>query len=176
MINIDSEFKRFVLLDWVESPGGGYSKIISLGDELLCILNSKFKYQMILLDINDMVSYDISIFNPKIIHDGFGIAGFPNGFDFIIYGGFQMSGFRVADINKEGIFYHLSFGLTQANERLSPLSMIIVTTAGVLLIMMISITFIYWSRIKTRQNGVQRFGNLHKIREIEAGVYNPDKV
>jgi hypothetical protein len=109
MIDFSSDNPDFMLIDWITTPGG-FSKILKLSDELLCIMNPNFENQMKMLDMKQMRSYDVAVQDlpEDLVRTGFGIAG-KNGADFIIYGGFQQKHNGIEKLSSLNILYQLSF-------------------------------------------------------------------
>jgi hypothetical protein len=99
----------FVNIEW-NSGGGGWSKILSLGGEVLCVLCPNMDSQMMLINFKEMKSYPLEIKNPieRMERTAFGISGI-GGKNFIIIGGFNQFNNEVKDISPILMVYQLSF-------------------------------------------------------------------
>lgn len=98
VFDIYSEVHDFTFLNW-NMAVPRYTKIISLGGELLCVFNRNFKTQMILLDIEGLTSYPLNVIgqNSDILREGFGLAPI-NETTYLVYGGFNSGNERIQDL------------------------------------------------------------------------------
>jgi hypothetical protein len=139
----------FTLVEWNVS-GGGWSRIISLGRSLICVLNPNMEEQMVLLELSEMVSYPVVTENmpENLRRTGFGIAAL-NATDFFILGGYHQQGDLINSINPTALFYHLKFGNTIVKEVSSNEVIVVqkvedVVVIGPLVSVVIAILFIYY--------------------------------
>jgi hypothetical protein len=131
----------FLLVNWIDTEGG-MSKILSLGNETVCIINTSFETQMIILDLAELISYNVHVqgITDGLLRTGFGIAAF-NERDFIIYGGYNEYGGLVKDIGTFDIFVQLSFSTSDfSGENSSSADVPII--ASVLSLLMIAALFL----------------------------------
>jgi hypothetical protein len=90
-LTISEKQPDFQLVVWSGTTVAGFSRILSLGDENICILNQNIKNQMIVLDTRDFI---VKNFDPanidKVEHSGrigFGAVSLSNS-TMIVIGGF----------------------------------------------------------------------------------------
>jgi hypothetical protein len=65
LMDLSLEKLDFVLLKWIEYPGG-ISKIVLIEKELLCVFNGNFPNQMIMLDVQKMSSYEMILLPSRL--------------------------------------------------------------------------------------------------------------
>jgi hypothetical protein len=63
IVDLTLKSPSFLSVQWDIEGSGGYSRIISLEGEVLCILNANFQNAVIVLDIGLMQSFPLSISN-----------------------------------------------------------------------------------------------------------------
>jgi hypothetical protein len=143
IVNMTVPVLDFMLVEWMSSEMGGYSKIISLDGDLLVVINRNFENGMKLLDINRMESYAIKSKNvpDNFFRTSFGIAG--NGTHFMLYGGYdQINGISQPAVSD--LIYQISFSVTDVtatNENLIQLesSTVISIVCGIVVIVVIGL-------------------------------------
>jgi hypothetical protein len=129
LLNLNAKVPNFLSLDWIDTEGG-FSRIISLGEEMVCVLNPFLKTQMVVINLEKMISYDVtsSGFPQSFIKTGFGVVG--SGANFIIYGGFDLSDGFIKDISQSQILVKLTF-LTSSVHSSSESSQTTTSSIGV---------------------------------------------
>jgi hypothetical protein len=151
--DLSSPTPDFSLINWA-SNGGGYSKILRLEGELLCILNPSMPNQMVAINMEKMVSYSLKVFAPieNMQRTGFGIVAI-NGTDFIIIGGYnEHSGSQ--EISPYYMIYQLSFQNTGAENSLETVvfSDSIIGVLVAMIILLVIIGFFFKKRFASLQN------------------------
>lgn len=168
--------KDFMLINWIDTDSG-ISKIISLGGELLCILNPYFDTQMVLINLDEMISYNIIVHGmpEKLNRTAFGIVG-GQGNDFIVYGGFNEYGGIIKDINVLDILVQLSFSISTDMESQSANSPVILATSiGLLSILIFALLykiFVVRKRKNTGHPTIQSGVNSVYINDPEKALQN----
>jgi len=122
IMDLSLESPEFNYVNWIESRGG-YSKIISLGNETLCILNEYFKNEMVIIDFDKLTSFDLQTVNKpeQVTRTAFGIVG--NSSNFIIYGGVNHINSKISQITEINLVFQISFGFSAIPQGFEELGM-----------------------------------------------------
>jgi hypothetical protein len=168
IFNLSDANPSFQLASWKSSDKGGISRIISLGNETICIFNSNFEKQMRILDLHSMTSYDPYIENAPInlVRTAFGIAG--TGKDFIIYGGYDESKGEVNALTPFNILYQLTFSDKTRESELNTIgqaSLDIIVTIIVVAAVMILFSIYFYVRYKNKLFDKEKQLKKEKMKE-----------
>lgn len=118
IFNLSNPQPTFEIVKWLSGDIGGFSKILSLGNETVCIMNVYFENQMRILDFNEMSSYEVFIENApqRSVRTAFGIAG-ANDNNFIIYGGFDPTDNKISSLTPFNILFQLTFSTKNHKDK-----------------------------------------------------------
>jgi hypothetical protein len=179
-------FPDFVLIKWISSPGG-FSKIISLGGEIICILNAAFINQMKIIDFDIMSSYEIHVSGipAGVTRTGFGIVQ-ANSTEFILYGGYDESGPNPKYISPFNILYQISFSKTYKIDTLRVQShafdstlitgIVVGIVSGIIIIVFVGFTYKKWKK-EYNVHKIERAERLMKeLEEANIALENSKKV
>jgi hypothetical protein len=111
IFNISREQTGFEFVNFYFPSKGGFSKLIPLGDERLCLFNTYLNDKLIILNFEEMKSYPIRI-SPNaeslINRTAFGITAL-NETSFLIFGGYDQSNSSVNSLEKKDFLRILTF-------------------------------------------------------------------
>jgi tRNA A-37 threonylcarbamoyl transferase component Bud32 len=150
ILYLNADTPDFLLVNWIDTEGG-MSKILSLGNETVCIINTSFETQMIILDLAEIISYNVHVQGKTdgLFRTSYGIAAF-NERDFIIYGGYNEYGGLIKDIGTFDILVQLSFSTRDlSNENNSIVNAAIITSV-VLILVVVGILLIFLKKRKSK--------------------------
>jgi hypothetical protein len=175
------ESPNFGLVNWIPTVGG-FSRIVSLGGELICIMNANFDNGMKMIDIGNLISYDVVVSGipANLIRNGFGVAG-RNNTDFIIYGGYNQID-SISELSPFNILYQLSFSNTDLTEKFvegAPISLSSEGTVGMIFaivgILLVGVLVVFYQR-KIKDDKIKvREDRLEKMKEINVALENSKK-
>jgi hypothetical protein len=178
LLNLNDTLVNFISFDWIDTEGG-YSKIVSLGDEVVAIFNPFFETQVIIIDFEKMISYDVQTigFPEALIRSGFGVAG-NNAKDFILYGGYNIYEGKVKDINNFDILAQITFLNMEFNESQNYTVPLIVGTTVISLVGIVLATYYlnrYRRRIKVSESYILEQRRMEYALEVEEALENSKK-
>jgi hypothetical protein len=173
LLNLNETGSDFSLVKWIDSPGG-YSKIVSLGGETLCILNPSFESQMIIIDLEEMISYKVMAdgMPEQLKRTAFGIAG-SNGRDFIIYGGYNEYDGLVKDISQFDLLVQISFSIGDVPDALNYGTIVGGVVSGILVI--VSLFLLYYRIGKRKKIPISTATSLNYLTESSEALENSRK-
>lgn len=90
-------FQEFILAE----GGAGYSKIVSLGGEIICLLNDLLPNKMILINVDQLLTSPMKILNAPVTNrTAFAVASL-NETAFVLMGGYSTDGDLVQELDKD---------------------------------------------------------------------------
>jgi hypothetical protein len=173
-------YPDFFLLKW-DVEIGGFSKIILLQDEIVCVLNTGFPNQMRIINFDLMESYDIYVTGipSGLLRTGYGIVK-ANGTDFIIYGGYDESGVTPKFISPFNVLFHLSFSSSSevSNNEMSSLDSVTVTgiVVSIIVSLLLLMIFVFTYRKWIIEYEIHKKRRRIELEEINVALENSKKV
>jgi hypothetical protein len=64
-LRLNDPVPDFRMIEWGTQQGSGFSRVVALGGEIVCLLKSKLKDQMTVLDMEQLVVYQVDNDNPE---------------------------------------------------------------------------------------------------------------
>jgi hypothetical protein len=165
ILNLLTKNSDFQLAEWAYKSGG-YSKVISLGNELLAVINSNFSEYVVLLEVQNMYSYSINVINGEAFDRRVAYSiGNINSMNFIVAGGFIQSSENIFELDRQKQFYMMIFSEsspTSLQVTSGSTNLVIYTFLSVVLVITIILNIkLYKERFKSKED--IRLDNIHDI-------------
>jgi hypothetical protein len=163
IISVMEKVPDFQLVTWPET-GGGFSKIVSLGGEKICILNKNIQNELIILDIQNLIYFYVNQANtisPEVRRNGYGVVSVSNRV-LVIVGGYTEEDNKIGEIKSPFIYgIHLkdieSNVESKRNETIGTIPLessisLYIGVLGILPLLLVSIIIVYKKHINKHYN------------------------
>lgn len=169
---MDTKIQNPKLVQWGWVNFGGYSKVIQLKEEILCVFSSFLETKVLILDLNLYESYEVQLKVPSSITTRQGYSVINNGpFSYLIYGGFNLINGSPVDVESDQIVLQLIFSDTPQPDTLAfdSVTVMIISLSILAVVLLVIFSFAVVKiiqRKKSRQLAVLTETSLNSIQDI----------
>jgi hypothetical protein len=132
--------------------GAGYSKIVSLGGEIICLLNDLLPNKMILINVDQMFTSPMKILNAPVTNrTAFAVASL-NETAFVLMGGYSTDGDLVQELDKDTFISIIEYGRSIPMKSSQVESIVYGIVSGISFLLLITSVLLC---VKYRANGLK---------------------